>query len=960
MKRYLIAAALAATSSCAFAVFQTRGELSVSDSGSLGYVVPIAVPPGVGGMEPKLSLTYNSQGGNGFMGMGWSVSGLTAISRCPKTIVQDTQYESGVTSPYYAGAVNYTQDDRFCMDGQRLMMVSGSAYGAQDAEYRTELESYAKTVSLGGSNGDPQSFKVWTKSGQIIEYGNTLDSRAEAFANGPARIWMVNRITDTKGNSIEFVYEEDAANGEQRPKQINYTLNPAAGLNTPMNSVVFHYELRPDTVLGFHNGYPVRTTQRISKLELRARGKTVREYRFTYETGNGTEADGNFIGTQRSHLVSLQECVVDPSESCLNPTQFEWSTTRPGYEIGPWTTVGQKFHSGDGGKNATGDFNGDGKTDVVSYVGDDNSKVNIHLSNGTGFVSAEWNGQFKTSDASSKNWIGDFNGDGRSDIASWDGQNQISMNLANAEGNGFTNQTWAGSFNDNATSDKNWLGDFNGDGLTDIAAYNGSDKIIINLSTGTDFITKTWSGQFKSEGASHNWLGDFNGDGKTDIASWCCGGGDALNVNLSTGTGFSTSQWGGLNLSSDSGGGVNRNFRGDFNGDGKMDIASWKQGGDLLVMHMSSGAGFVREYWPSNLHESTSNWVGDYNGDGRSDIASWSGDGTKLRMHLSEGTQFRREQWATDLFLDKSSIYHWFGDFDGDGHTDVASRTSPVGVMIDDYSVSMHRAFDISSQGATYPDIITKVTEGLGATQTIEYLPLTDAGVYSKGFQRLNEQGQQIEIGLLKGDGSEVALGYPYVDVQIPLYVVSRVRASNGVGGEMSSRYQYEGLRSHSQGRGLLGFARRTITQEQKNHLATTEYAQVFPHAGMPLLATNTLAGAGGDSLLGQSDMRYGCLDPAGGEACSAGASKRYFPYASSSTEQSWDLNGAALPVTTTSSTYNNWGDVLQVSVTTTNADGTQPYGKTTSNTYQAPDTVRWILGRLQRATVTTTTPDAP
>lgn len=944
--RYWLAAILAAVSTCAFAVFQTKGELGVSDSGALTYSIPIALPPGVGGMEPTLSLNYNSQGGNGLMGMGWSVSGLTAVTRCPQTIAQD-----GVPA---AGEVNYTANDRFCMDGQRLLNASGT-YGAVGAEYRTELESYSKIVSYGGVSGDPQYFKVWTKAGQIIEYGNTVDSRAEASVNGPARMWMVNRISDTKGNSIEFVYEEDTANGEHRPKQINYTLNSTAGLTTALNSVVFQYEARPDTILGFHAGSPVKTTQRIARLQVNARGKTVREYRFTYGVGNGV-MNGFLIGTQRSHLLSLQECATDPVESCLNPTQFEWTTAYPGYEVNQWQS-NVKFHTGDAGKNATGDFNGDGKTDVVSYIGDKNNQVRIHLSNGTGFIGAIWYGTFKTSSASSKNWIGDFNGDGLSDIVSWKGTGDIFINLST--GNGFTTQVWTGTFHSNATSSKNWLGDFNGDGLTDIVAYGNNGWVTLNLSTGSGFNTTVWTGVFDDEG-SRNWLADFNGDGKTDIGTFCCGGA-GLKLNLSTGSGFTSTQIDGLQLYSYSGS-EGRNFRGDFNGDGKTDIASWKSGGDLLVMHLSTGTGFVKEYWASNLHDSTSNWVGDYNGDGRSDIASWSGSSNgrqslNLRIHLSEGTQFRRENWATQLYYQKDSIYHWFGDFDGDGRTDIASRIwvdidDPDAILpgyTDEFSVNLHRAYNYSNLGAIYPDIITKVTEGMGATQTIEYLPLTDASVYDKGFG----------TGPRKGDGTTVATAYPYVDVEIPLYVVRRVRASNGIGGEMSSRYTYKGLRSHSQGRGLLGFAQRSITQEQRNITTATEYAQVFPHAGMPLQARKELPGRGNNGLLSQSDMVYGCLDPANGAACSFAVGKRYFPYAVSSAEQSWELNGAALPATTTGNTYDLWGNVLEVSVSTVNAGGGKPYGKTTTNLYNAPDTANWILGRLQKATVTVTAPDA-
>lgn len=147
----------------------TPGEFSVDQGGAANYTIPIAVPPGTAGMQPSLSLNYNSRSGNGVLGIGWTLGGLSVIIRCPATKVQDG----------FIDGVDFDSNDRFCIDGQRLIAIDGT-YGAEGTEYRTEIESFTQVISHGTQGNGPEKFEVKTKSGQILEYGYTIDSRIEA------------------------------------------------------------------------------------------------------------------------------------------------------------------------------------------------------------------------------------------------------------------------------------------------------------------------------------------------------------------------------------------------------------------------------------------------------------------------------------------------------------------------------------------------------------------------------------------------------------------------------------------------------------------------------------------------------------------------------------------------------------------------------------------------------------
>jgi hypothetical protein len=141
------------------------GVIDVSPMGAATYTIPIEVVPGTQGMQPNLSIVYNSFGGMGLLGMKWNLAGLSAITRCTQIF-------------YYDGHISTMQDgDRFAIDGSYLLRVNGGNYGDLNGEYATEVEDFTRVFSYSGPTGAFEYFKAYTDDGSIIEYGNTPDSR---------------------------------------------------------------------------------------------------------------------------------------------------------------------------------------------------------------------------------------------------------------------------------------------------------------------------------------------------------------------------------------------------------------------------------------------------------------------------------------------------------------------------------------------------------------------------------------------------------------------------------------------------------------------------------------------------------------------------------------------------------------------------------------------------------------
>jgi RHS repeat-associated protein len=875
------------------------GSFAVSETGAATYEIPLAVPPGTGGMAPELKLVYESGGAHGsFVGAGWSLEGLSAISRCPMTLAQDGRIDN----------VDFDDDDRFCLDGKRLLAVTGT-YGFDGTDYRTENESFARVVSRGAAGHGPERFVVQMKSGLTYRYGANADSRFEAQGRAEALLWQLDRIEDTVGNYLSVSYFEDAANGETYPLRIDYTGNDAVELS-PYNSVELEYEPRPDTAPGYVAGSLLRSTKRLKTIRMKTDGDVAWEYHLTYELSPSTG---------RSRLTAVEECGADGS--CLAPTVFAWSNEPQG-SFGPEL---QAIDEPGGWNDYTvlpGDYNGDGVTDLAEVKGfSAGYKSGIHLGRGDGTFlpvlegfnePGGWNGlTFNT---------GDFNGDGRTDLSA-----------AKADANGY--RAWINLSRGDGTfrpvyeafrepggwNDWKFLPrDYNGDGLTDYAAVKADAngyRAWLHLAR-PDGTFQPGFLALNEPGSWNQWRFrpvDYNGDGRTDFAAVKAdANGYRFWINLAEGDGMFAP---GFLAFNEPGSWLDWTFQpGDFNGDGLTDFAAIKANanGYRAQINLARGDGTFAPAFEA-FHEpgAWNDWSffqEDFNGDGRTDFGAFKMSTSKysvwINLSRADGS-FEPSRQVVNETGNWSEFSAVPGDYNGDGKTDlIATRFRPNGGGYDGF-VHLAPAGAVSQ--------LVKVTTGLGAATTIEYQPLTNPTLYRK-------------------DGDAV---YPAMDVQGPLYVVSAYSQDNGIGAKARMRYHYSGLKVGLDGRGFYGFGEIVATDETTGLATTTRYRQDHPFESLPFQRQVHLADG---TLVHQTVDTWAVTHFAHGG---------YFPHVRESLERRYEIDGNLVDTTTTTRAYDEFGNATSMTVAQSD-----DHKETTVSQY-ANDVEKWFLGRLVRAEVT-------
>lgn len=150
-------------------VAATAAEFRVDESGAATYTIPLYTVPGTAGVAPKLALHYSSQLGEGSpLGKGWSIQGLSSIARCRATREAGDFLVNGAPIDGNPRPVELGFEDRFCLDGQRLVPSTASCPatgGMTGVAYATEIESFQRICAYSSDANGPAFFTVERKDG---------------------------------------------------------------------------------------------------------------------------------------------------------------------------------------------------------------------------------------------------------------------------------------------------------------------------------------------------------------------------------------------------------------------------------------------------------------------------------------------------------------------------------------------------------------------------------------------------------------------------------------------------------------------------------------------------------------------------------------------------------------------------------------------------------------------------
>jgi len=587
--------------------------------GAATYTYPIEVPKGTNGLQPSVTVSYNSQAVKqrpGILGAGWVLTSYDYIYR----------------------DVNSTPDD--VSDDEYYLILDGNQYelvlNPADNKWHTEVEYHFRIENYSG-----MYWNLTKKDGTKYRFGYNADSRLESNTGRDYSLkWFVDEIMDTHGNRVYHTYSQDPNaedSGAVYPSKIEYNTDQ-------QRKIEFSYEssVRPDRRMVFDQGNMLEESRRLTDISVFADDSLVRRYHIDYATLNPALTSIDMItyyGSDNASVLNNISFDYYSAEAGSDNTTTDW--TLPAWFSSDTADYGVRLVdvNNDGfadivqGK-ATGsvkktwlndktsgweetsdwivpvniiDSNGydqgvrfadvdlDGFTDMIRA---DTGARSVYINNGSGWdEDAAWSfPSIDIVDASGRDLgvrLADVNGDGKVDVIKAKTTKTVYLN--NGSGwNEDSSWTVPEDFVDASYNDRGLrLIDLNADGLVDIIKGNSGTRTAW-LNNGTNWsVSATWTPpvDFRTASKADNGVrfADLNSDGLVDLLEdYFNGSESSKGAWLNTGSGWSAdSVW--QSNESFTKNGKNKGRRlADVDGDGFVDI---------VVSHSSDKANYT---WVKN------------------------------------------------------------------------------------------------------------------------------------------------------------------------------------------------------------------------------------------------------------------------------------------------------------------------------------------------------------------------
>ena len=766
-------------------------ESGMTPTGAKTYNVPINVYAPTGAFAPNMSLAYNSQQGNGAMGMGWSVGGLQFITRGNKSIYYDEE----------TSGVNMDTDDAFYLDGTRLIKTTSSS-----SEIRYESETGHVMAIAHRSGNTICYFEVFYPNGYHGIFGNTYNTSNKY-------IYPLTSLTDDKERTISYEYIEKAL--ICLISQISY--------NSCIINFVYDY-IRPDNIMYYRNGANSNISERLTKISCLYNNNELCRYTLSYNI--------------QDNVSVLTEIGYEAGGEELNPLKFYYGTdtTANLSSNSSIFTAGINFTSSTQVTSLRGRFDYNKSEDgLINYATNDpywmvqqgnmnriynqySPSANIYLYTGlsdayvfpaTTLTTGQYFIQMLCADLDGKqeenpikiNSALDPSGINENIIFTAYQNNHLG-GLSQKYARTFiipTNYTDAQGYQSIIPKDY-FTGDFDGDGRMEILAVSANNPFdetnhptkcyIFDLRTGNILMNSSPITYIRSFNGVVNapvlsdyiFCIDYNGDGKTDLCH--------INGNKMTLVSFKYNTSGTLipqNILTYSS--INkydmegRNvIWGDYNADGLIDIllspsvynpdsTTWK-----LYLNKGDGDFVLSSFYGSSIYTTTSSYMGqDMDGDGRTELIRK--DGTSIKVY----------RYANNSFTESYSYTL----------ADQNAKVVPVSINA---STSTNTLFSFKNSSVEKMACQRDRRTELLATGMVNSLGVVEKNYYQFALEGLNSN-------FYSTDNDAV---FPFVNISEPIAILAK--DEKYLGGSLFDHnfHYYENAVFHRQGLGFCGFGKIT------------------------------------------------------------------------------------------------------------------------------------------------------